>query len=147
MRALSTVAGVARHALGAGTEAILLATILAALLLALAPVYGPARTLTGSRDAAAARGAIAVPDGVFASTTTATVNPGGDVLVRARCYQAGTLVMEHFAVVDANKRATIPLGPTYLWTDGPATCTAEEGDWGRNGRWRTIASTSFDVAG
>jgi hypothetical protein len=150
MRALSTAASVVRHSLGAVGEALLIAAILAALLLALAPVYGPARTLTGAgvADAARVSGHITVPDGVFGGTTTATVNPGGEkVWVHARCWQDGTLVYEQYVKVDANNQAVLNLGPTPMWTSGAADCDAREGYWARNNRWRTVASTTFHVAG
>jgi hypothetical protein len=83
---------------------------------------------------------------VFGSTATATVNPGGDVYVRARCYQNGVHVYEQYVRVDSNNRAVLQLGPTPLWSGGAASCTAEEGSFGRNQRWHTIARTSFSVS-
>jgi hypothetical protein len=56
MRALSTAASVVRHSVGAVGEALLIAAIIAALLLALAPVYAPANFLSGTGVADAARG-------------------------------------------------------------------------------------------
>ena len=32
-----------------------------------------------------------------------------------------------------------------MWQGGDANCTAEEGYWGKNGRWRVVASTTFNV--
>jgi hypothetical protein len=53
MRALFIASSAVRRALGAGLEALLIATIAAALLLALSPVYRPAAELAGTRPAAA----------------------------------------------------------------------------------------------
>jgi hypothetical protein len=148
MRAVSTAASVARHSAGALFEALLIAVIIATVLVALAPGSKPANTLAGTGIAAAAsRGVVTVADGVFAGTTVATVNPGGDTWVRGRCYQNGGLVYEEYVHVDANNKATLTLGPTANWTSGAATCTAEELELGRNQRWHTLASAGFNVAG
>lgn len=149
MRAVSTVASGLRHSAVAVAEALLIAAILAALLLALAPVYKPADFLAGTESAQAARerGSISVPDGVFAGTTTATVNPGGDTWVRGRCYQDGSLVYEQYVKVDANNQAVLNLGPTPSWTAGAASCTGEELQFAKNARWRVLATTSFNVSG
>jgi hypothetical protein len=149
MRALSTAASVVRHSLGAAGEALLIAALLAALLLALAPLHGLAHSLTGAGVASAGRvtGHISVPDGVFGGITIATTNPGGDVWVYARCFQQGASVYAEVAPVGANNQATLTLGPTPRWTGGAATCTAQEGYWSAKGRWRTLAETTFDVSG
>jgi hypothetical protein len=54
VRATHTVASIARHSLGAGLQAILVAAIIFALLLALAPIYRPAAFLAGTGQALAA---------------------------------------------------------------------------------------------
>lgn len=146
MRAGFTTASVARHSIGALAEALLVAAIVGALTVAMAAVSGAAPG--GAAPVAAARGVITVPDGVYAGTTTATVNPGGSgAWARARCYQSGTLVYEQYLKVDANNQATFTLGPTQLWTSGAATCTGEELSLGRNQRWHTLATTTFNVSG
>ena len=148
MRAVSTPGSFLRHSLAAGLEALLLAAVVAALLIALSPVSREAASLAGTGTAAArGSGAITVPDGVFAGTTTATVNPGGDSWVRGRCSQAGVLVYEQYVRVDANNQAVLTLGPTPSWTSGAATCTAEELSLGRNARWKVLATTDFSVSG
>jgi hypothetical protein len=145
MRAVSTAASVVRHTVGAVGEALLVVAVVAALLMGVALVTGTGPV--GTADVLAARGVIAVPDGVFAGTTTATVNPGGsDVWARGRCYQGGSLVYEEYVRVDANNRATLTLGPTANWTAGSASCTAEELVLGRNQRWHTLAIADFNVS-
>lgn len=152
MRAVSTVASGLRHSAVAVAEALVVAAIIAALLLALSPVYKPATFLAGADAAQAAKGGrgsgtISVPDGVFASTTTATVNPGSDAWVRGRCYQGDSLVYEQYVRVDANNQAVLTLGPTPSWLGGSASCTGEELEFGRNARWRVLATTTFNVDG
>ena len=55
MRAVSTVASGLRHSAVAVAEALLVAAIVAALLLALSPVYQPADYLAGTESAQAGR--------------------------------------------------------------------------------------------
>jgi hypothetical protein len=55
MRAASFTASLVRHAFGAAAEGLLVAAILAALLLALSPIYAPATQLAGTGTALAGR--------------------------------------------------------------------------------------------
>jgi hypothetical protein len=127
---------------------LIIVGIVATLLLALSPVFKPAADIAGINGASAARitGHISVPDGVYGGTTTATLNPGGAVWAYARCYQGGTLVYAMYAKGNASNEATFTLGWTPLWTGGAANCTADEGSWDKNGHWRVIASTTFNVS-
>jgi hypothetical protein len=135
--------------MGVAAEALLIAAIVAAIALALAPVYKPADIVAGTGTAAAARttARITVPDGVYAGTTTASVNPGGSgAWAFAECRQGGTVVLRQYRDA-ASGQATFQLGPTPSWTGGAADCTAQEGQWDRNGRWKTLATTTFHVDG
>ena len=146
MGAVSAAASVARQTVGAFAEALLIVAIVAALLVGVSLVVGTPPP--GATDALAARGVISVPNGVYAGTTTATVNPGGtEAWARARCFQGGVQVYEEYAKVDANRQATFHLGPTPMWSGGSASCVGEEGYWSRNNQWRVLASTKFTVAG
>ncbi len=156
MKAVSTAASTIRHTLGVALEALLLLAIVAALIFGSALLAGiqPA----GADSVFAAKGgnghghggtpaSITVPDGVFAGTTTATANPGGEgTWVHAKCYQAGSLVLEQWRMVDSNNQATLNLGPTQLWQSGAADCTAEEGYFGNNSAFRVMAGTTFFTA-
>ena len=148
MRAVSTAASGARHLAEVGLQALIIVGIVAALLLALAPAFSPAEDLAGIKGATAGRGQahISVPDGVFGGTTTATLNPGGDIWALGACYQGDSLVWLQYAHADDGRTATFTLGPTPLWQGGAATCIAEEGNWAKNGRWRYVATTTFSVA-
>ncbi len=100
----------------------------------------------GGKSKSGGSGAITVPDGNFGGTTVATINPGGEsVWVKAECYQDGTLVFAGYWRPDSNNEAVIGLGPSQLWTGGDANCTAEEGYFNKGGRWRVIASTTFNA--
>jgi len=125
---------------------LIIVGIVAALLLALAPIFSPAEDLAGISGANARGGShITVPDGRFAGTTTATLNPGGTWAL-AQCYQGGTLVYAQYVKSTPDNTATFTLGPTPMWQGGAANCTAEEGGWGKNGRRRAVASTTFNVS-
>ena len=98
-------------------------------------------------------GVISVPDTVYAGTTTATVNPGGeDVYVFVQCYTpdfGGAYVYAAYFPVDGNNQAQVgPLWSTK-WLGGDAACQAQEGYFTRNGfgRWVDVATTTFRVTG
>jgi hypothetical protein len=148
MRAGSAIGSGARHAVEVGLQALLIAAIIATVALAMSAVYRPAGFIAGldSVDAGRARGTLTVPDGVFGGSTTATANPGDPgSTVYAQCFQDGERVWGKYQVVDGNHQATFQLGPTPSWTGGGATCTADELAFTKNGRWRVVASTTFDV--
>lgn len=149
MQAVSHARSGLRHALGAVGEAAVIALIIAIVLVALSPFYAPASTLSGTTGVdAGGRGVISVPDGTFGGTTTATLNPGGsDIWAMAECYQNGTIVYRQYVRNSAENTATFTLGPTPSWLAGAADCLAEEGYWGKSGRWRVIADTTFHVGG
>ena len=86
-----------------------------------------------------------VDDGVHAGTTTAYQGASGAVWVHASCYQNGSLVFEDWRTYSGGT-ATIALGPTPNWTSGAADCTAEEGSFARNNRWRVSGATTFHAA-
>jgi hypothetical protein len=148
VRAVSSTASAVRHISSVGLQALIIVGIVATLLLALSPVFKPAADIAGINSVSAARttGHITVPDGVFAGSTTATLNPGGsNSWAYVECYQGGTLVYQLYRKADTSNQATFILGPTPLWTSGAANCIAEEGYWGKNMHWRTVASTTFNV--
>lgn len=140
----------ARHSAVAVTEALLVALIALALALALVPALrADALVGTGLANAGGrSGGTITVPDGVFAGTTTATVNPGGEqAWVFAECAQGGSIVYRQWVKAGADNTAVLTLGPTPSWSGGSATCFAQEGYWFKGSRWRVIAETSFAVSG
>ena len=147
MRAVPTIASGTRHVVGVGVQALLIAAILGLAALAASAIYKPAAFIAGVDNASAARtysGHISVPDGTYGDTTVATVNPGGDVWVRARCYQGG-LVYEQYAKANGDNQATLTLGPTPNWTGGDASCIAQEGTFGKTNRWKVLAETTFNA--
>ena len=147
MRPGSTIASGTRHVFGVGLQALLIAAILGLAALAASAIYKPAAFIAGVDNASAARnysGHISVPDGTYADTTVATVNPGGSVWVRARCYQ-DSLVYEQYVKVNGDNQATLTLGPTPSWSGGDATCIAQEGTFGKTNRWKVLAETTFNA--
>src|SRR5207247_2159796 len=78
----------------------------------------------------------------FSVSTTATSNP----FVNVNCYQNGVLVMNSWS-------AFFPGGTNQnfglyspSWQSGAANCTADLGMLASNGKWKVLASTSFDVS-
>jgi hypothetical protein len=139
---------IARSTASVAVEGLLILATIAALIVAVTLV---ARGEPGGADSAFAgrSGNLTIDNGVFAGTTVATANPGTDgTWVMGECYQNGTLVYRQYVKVDpATHQATLTLGPTPSWTSGAASCNGEEGGWGKNGRWRAVATTSFEVSG
>jgi hypothetical protein len=126
--------GAIRHASGAMAEALLLAAIVAALALALSPVYAPANYLAGTDRALASQlGTITVDMGSGASGPTKS---SGSIFTASGCgFRANDT---HYAMV------------VY----GPAVDTASYGYWvdsfrvGANGCGSSIVTwTSSGVAG
>ncbi len=100
-----------------------------------------------STIAASSKSYISVPDGVFGGTTTATTHTGPTTWVHAACYQGGMKVYEQYVKTDSNNQAVLTLGPTPFWPSGAASCTADEGTWMANGRFKVSATTDFSVSG
>jgi hypothetical protein len=88
-----------------------------------------------------------VDDGPFAGVTVAHRGSSGAVWVHAKCFQGGTLVFEQWRKYLAGGTTELSLGPTPMWQSGSANCTAEEGSYSRNNRWRASGSTTFSVSG
>ena len=132
-----------------GTAAVLLSLLAIATLSATSVLAAPGGNGKGNGNGNGGGGehSITVPDGTFAGTAMATVNPGGDnAWVHAECFQDGSLVYVQNVEVDENSHAMLTFGPTPSWTGGSADCTADELRW--NGkRFRTLASTTFHVDG
>jgi len=123
-----------KHVSGALFEALLIATLIGALIAAGATIANPDQRLAGS--AQAGRYWLEVDDGVFGGTTEAEVyGDRSDYWVVAKCFQVGLLVSAEWVSADAAGYAHLTLGPTERWTTGAAECTAEAGFYGKNFRW------------
>ena len=155
MHETSHLGSATRHIGRVGLQALLIAAIIVAATVAVSAIYRPATNFLSTGTALAAKphsGAISVQLPVaHGETTVATVNPGGgDVYVRVRCWApdlGGAFVYGRYFAVDSSNQATLgPLAST-LWTDGAATCIAEEGYFTRNGlgKWVVNATMTFSV--
>ena len=80
----------------------------------------------------------------YATSTTRTARPWANT----RCYQNGVLVLDDWrGMFDGYVLSqTFSLGPTQLWIGGAASCTGRLVSLD-NGTERTLATTTFDVAG
>ncbi len=168
MKALSSATGVVRHTLGAAAEAILLAAIIAALLLALSPIYAPAGFLSGTQGVDAGRGGNGNSI-VVASAATARVaaSYGGSVTtlstlgkdyflvyVRVVCTQDGQWVYEDWENIKTGTWSTDGYATFKLagssWSGGSASCDADLLNAVMKGGHRVykeLATTSFFVSG
>ena len=145
---MKTTATLARHATGAVLESLILAALIVALLLSIAPFVTSEGSVPGVGTANAAKYWLEVNDGAFATTTQAEVyGDRTDYWVKAKCFQNGNLVYYEVVTADASGHATLTLGPTPNWASGSADCAAEAGYHGRNLRWHRVATTTFAVAG
>ena len=136
-----------RHVALVAMEALLVAVLVWVAAMTLAGISENGGGFTGAAHAARQTANLTVSDGVFGGTTVAHANPGGDgTWVHATCMQAGQIAMTSWVRVDATNQATLVLGPTPTWTSGGASCSAEEGYFAGNGRWRVQDSTTFNVA-
>ena len=78
----------------------------------------------------------------FDVSTTQTDRP----FVNLRCYQDGVWVYDgwHGFFESYVPDPVYTLASTY-WTEGAADCAARLLSWGKNGNWKTLATTSFHV--
>lgn len=104
-----------------------------------------------SSAAPRSRGSLVVPDGLYGSTTTATLSGASqysDPWIVANCYQGDSPVIFNRLAFDDNGQAILQLGPTNGWKSGigGADCTAEAKNWNlKRQRWDTVSSTRFHV--
>ena len=104
-------------------------------LIALLVVGAMAGTaFAGKPSAGGTSSGVRVDDGVYAGTT-----------IHAQCFQGGALVYEQWRSYTGGT-TTLSLGPTPNWSSGAANCTADEGYFARNNRWRVSGSTTFNAA-
>ena len=162
MRATSTAASVVRHLGGVGAQALIVFAIIAAILLALSPVYKPADFLAGTGDAhaAAAKGdpwislneaaRVAAPSlGSTVSFSTGYPKTVRNPRIEVLCSQDGRLVYGEAGGVDDS---FLLGGGGSRWKDGggSADCTANLFYFGWKAGTQTyvrLASTSFSAAG
>ena len=129
MRATRTVASVARHSLGTGLEAILVAAIIFALLLALAPIYRPAAFLAGTGQALAA-GPVDHAGKSAAGTTEASTGSGSD----KRSIDRGTRT----STADATSRPSTSAGGGRKGSctrNAPGVSIENSWGWSQWGSW------------
>jgi hypothetical protein len=135
-----------RHVGLVALEALLVAIIVwvAAMTLAGATQNGG---LIGAAEAGQDAASLSVSGTKLGGTAVFTAHPGDEGMwVHATCVQSATTVLNQWARVDAEHRATLQLATSTGWSAGAAACTAEEGYFSSNGRWRVIAVASFSVA-
>lgn len=119
------------------------ATLLAALVLG--AVAAPA--FAGKAGGATTTSVkLAIPNGVFAGTTTATVTGASGYWVHIACTVNGTTALTATQRTDATGRTTFTLGPTATWTSGGASCSGDTGYYNSRGKYVVVTTTSFTVS-
>jgi hypothetical protein len=165
MRVVSTTTAAIRHALLAGAEGLVVAMILAALVIVLAPVYTGAGTFAGKTDAAPTGSSIefmgvgetARSVASYGDTVTTLSRLGRDyylVYVRLTCRQSGETVLETWVNIKTGDwttdgRASFTLGGQN-WDGGGAACTADLLQVvmkGGNRTYKVLASADLAVGG
>jgi hypothetical protein len=165
MRFASTTAGAVRHVLLAGAEGLLVAAIIAALVILLAPVYTGAGTLAGKSSAGSAAssiefvgtGATARSVASYGDTVTTSSRLARDyylVYVRLMCRQSGSVVMEKWVNIKTGDwttggRASFTLAGQN-WDGGGASCQADLLNAvvrGGKRTYKTLASADLAVGG
>ena len=136
-----------RHVSLVALEALLVAVIVwvAAMTLAGATQNGG---IIGAAQAGNKSASLTVAGAKLGGTAVFTANPGDEGMwVHATCNQSSANVLSEWIRVDVAHLATLNLMPSWRWSSGAAACTAEEGYFSSNGRWRVLATTTFIVAG
>lgn len=113
--------------------------------LALVAAFGSVNVVSAARSTDAS---LSIANGVFAGTTTATIRSSSSqqLWVKASCFQGGVRVYTQWRMFDSNFQAVLNLGPTQLWQSGAADCTGWGGYFAKNGTFRVLATTTFDVS-
>jgi hypothetical protein len=148
MRVGTTGDATLRHVGLVALEALLVAAIVWVAAMSLAGATQSGGGIVGAAAAGGDAAAVSVADARFGQTVVATVRPGEPgSWVHVTCIREGSTVSTQWAAVDADHRVTLSLDRPDRWTGGSATCTAEEGYFQSNGRWRVLAATAFVVRG
>ena len=147
MRVRTTGAATMRHVGLVALEALLVAAIVWIATMTLAGAT-QADGLVGSANAGPASVSLAVAHARLGGSAIVTATPGEEGMwIHAACSQAATGVWSQWSRIDHTHRALLKFQPTTRWTAGGAACTAEEGYFSANGRWRVVATTTFTVEG
>jgi hypothetical protein len=136
-----------RHVGLVALEALLVAAIVWIATMTLAGAT-QADGLVGSASAGDASVSLSIADARLGGSTVVTANPGDEGMwVHATCSQAAGGVWSQWSRIDRAHHAVLTFAPTAHWTAGSAACSAEEGYFSANGRWRVVATASFNVRG
>jgi hypothetical protein len=136
-----------RHVGLVALEALLVAVIvwIAAMTLAGAT---QSDGLAGSSNAGKANPSLTGIGARLDGTATVTANPGDEGMwAHVTCFQGTTVVLASWTRIDASHRARVNLARSAAWSSGAASCTAEEGYFAANGRWRVLATATVAVSG
>lgn len=145
---MQTGAATMRHVGLVALEALLVAAIAWVAAMTFAGATQSEGGVTGAANAGRGSASLAVPDVALGGSTVATAAPGeAGMWVHATCVRSASRTAGQWARIGAGHTATLSFGRNAAWSSGGATCTAEEGYFATNGRWRVVATTTFSVRG
>jgi hypothetical protein len=143
----ATAAAPLHHVGLVALEALLVAVLVWIAAMTLAGATG-AGGVVGLADAGPASVSLAAGETHGGRSLTVTADPGDPGMwVHLSCTQAGTVVLGQWAAIGADHAASFSLDRSPGWAAGAATCTAEEGYFSANGRWRVVATTTVTTSG
>jgi hypothetical protein len=127
-------------------ESLLVAVLVWVAAMTLAGATGAG--VVGLADAGPATVSLAAVETHGGRSLTVTADPGDPGMwVHLSCAQTGTVVLGRWAAIGANHAVSFPLDRSGGWVAGSAMCTAEEGYFSSNGRWRVVATTTVTTSG
>ena len=136
-----------RHVGLVALEALLVAAIIWIATMTLAGAT-QVDGLVGAAKAGPAELSVAVADARLGGTAVVTATPGEEGMwIHAVCSVAATPIWSQWSRIDRAHHAVLSFEPTAHWSAGSATCSAEEGYFSANGRWRVLATAAFTVRG
>jgi hypothetical protein len=127
-------------------ESLLVAVLVWVAAMTLAGATGAG--VVGLADAGPASVSITAAETHGGRSLTVTADPGDPGMwIHLSCVQAGSVVLAQWAAIGKNHTASFPLDRSHGWAAGAAACSAEEGYFSANGRWRVVATTTVTTSG
>jgi hypothetical protein len=142
----ATAAAPLHHVGLVALESLLVAVLVWIAAMTLAGATGAG--VVGLADAGPASVSLAATEVHGGRSLTVTADPGDPGMwVHLSCTRAGAVVFGQWAAIGADHDVSFSLDRSRGWTAGAAACTADEGYFSTNGRWRVVATTTVTTSG
>lgn len=126
-------------------EALLVAVLIWVAAMTLAGETGSG-LIAGSADAGRGSAPLSVvPSAPGASVTLSANTSEAGTWIQLICRHSGSVVLARWTSIATNHRATFSLADNSS-SDASLSCTAQDGYFSANCRWRVLAETTFTVA-